>query len=69
MIDPTVAQLIAVVVGGLIAIAGGILTTTVLEKQKQQRESRNLALAFRGEITSLLELIRERRNPEYHLPN
>lgn len=64
MIDPTIAQLIAVIVGGLIAIAGGILTTTVLERQKQQRESRNLALAFRGEIAALIELIRERRYQE-----
>jgi hypothetical protein len=54
------SDLIAVIVGGLLAIAGGIITTTLLERWKQAQESRNLALAFKGEITSLLELIEER---------
>ena len=57
----SVVQLLGVVVGGLLAIAGGILTTTLLEKQRHRQESRNLALAFKGEITALIELIKERR--------
>lgn len=55
-----ITQLVAVVIGGLIAITGGFLSTTVLERRRQRQESRNLALAFRGEITAILELIRER---------
>lgn len=41
-------------------IGSGILTTTILERQRETRESRNLALAFKGKIRSLLELIEER---------
>lgn len=53
-------QLVAVVVGGLLAIAGGILTTLLVERQRVRRDSLHLALAFRGEIGALLEHIRER---------
>ena len=60
MTDQAVTQLIAVVVGGFLAIAGGFFTTTLLERQKQNYEARNLAFAFRGEITALIELIKER---------
>lgn len=56
-----VIQLAAVVVGGLIAITGGFASASLLENQRRRQESRNLALAFKGEITALLELIRERR--------
>lgn len=59
--NPALIQLTAVVVGGLLAIAGSIVTTTLLEKQKQRRDAYTLALAFRGEITALTDLIRERR--------
>jgi hypothetical protein len=62
--DPAIIQLLAVVLGGLIAIAGGIISTTFVERQKQRQESYNLALAFRGEITALVELLRERRYTE-----
>ena len=64
MDNSALIQLSAVVVGGLLAIAGGRLTTTFLEMQKQRRDSLHLALAFRGEITALLEHIRERKYVE-----
>lgn len=60
MTDQATAQLIAVIVGGLIAITGGFLSTTILERLRQQQDSRNLAFAFRGELTAVLELIKER---------
>src|SRR5690606_26045701 len=37
-----------------------IFTTLFRDAQLQRRESRNLALAFKGEITALLELIQDR---------
>lgn len=55
-----ITQLVAVIIGGLIAITGGFLSTTMLERRRQRQESRNLAFAFRGEITAILELIKER---------
>lgn len=61
MIDPAAMQLIAVVIGGLLAVGGGFLSTTLLERRRQRQEASNLALAFGGEISTLLELIRERR--------
>ncbi len=54
-------QLVSVIVGGLLATVGSIATTTILERQRQRRESRNLALAFKGEIGALLALVEERR--------
>lgn len=61
MIDPAAMQLIAVVIGGLLAVTGGFLSTTLLERRRQRQEARNLALAFGGEITALMELMQERR--------
>lgn len=60
MIDPAAMQPIAVVIGGLLAVTGGFLSTTLLERRRRQQEARNLALAFGGEISGLLELIQER---------
>lgn len=60
MAAEAMVQLAAVLLGGLLAIAGGIVTTLFRDEQLQRRESRNLALAFKGEITALLELIQER---------
>ena len=60
MTEQATFQLIAVVAGGLIAITGGFLSNTLLERQRLRRETRNLALAFQGEITAILELIQER---------
>lgn len=55
-----IAQIISVVIGGFLAITGGLVTTYYLEKQRRTIESRNLALAFKGEITALIEHIVER---------
>lgn len=57
-------QLVSVVVGGLLATVGSIATTTLLERFRQRRESRNLALAFKGELTALVTLIEEREYVE-----
>lgn len=57
-------QLMAVIIGGLIAITGGFLSTTLLERQRMTRDSKNLAFAFGGEITAVLELIKERNYEE-----
>jgi hypothetical protein len=59
--DPAVIQLAAVVLGGLLATGGGIATTLFVERQRRRQESRNLALAFKGEIAALLGQIEERR--------
>jgi hypothetical protein len=61
MTEQTLSQLFAVLVGGVVAIASGFFTTLLVENRRQTRESRNLALAFRGEISALLEHIHERR--------
>lgn len=60
MTPEAISQIVAVLAGGLIAIAGGFLTTILLENRRQAREARNLALAFKGEIGALLDHIRER---------
>lgn len=57
-------QLASVIVGGLLATLGSIATTTILERQRQRREARNLALAFKGEIGALLALVEEREYVE-----
>jgi len=46
-----------VVVGALVSNFG----TYLLEKRKQAAESKRLALAFRGEIRALLELVKRRK--------
>lgn len=58
------AQLVSVVVGGLLATFGGMATNTYLERMRLRRDSRNLALAFKGELTALIALIEERRYVE-----
>jgi hypothetical protein len=59
-VNQSLAQIISVVIGGLLAVMGGLATTYYLEKQRRAVESRNLALAFGGEITALIEHIDER---------
>lgn len=51
------SNLIAVVIGGLLATAGGIISTLFIERQRRKTDSHNLALAFKGEITAILEHI------------
>jgi hypothetical protein len=60
MNEQAIFQLVAVIVGGLIAITGGLLSNLIIERQKMGKQSYNLALAFRGEITAIMELIKER---------
>lgn len=61
MLDPAIAQLLSVLVGGLTGITGGFLSTTLLERSRRRRATRNLALALRGEIAAILTLAAERR--------
>jgi len=61
MTQQAMMQLLAVIVGGLIATAGGLYANLFIERERRKRESRNLALAFKGEITALLEHIKERQ--------
>lgn len=60
MTDQAVAQIVAVLAGGVVAIASGFLTTFLVENRRQAREAHNLALAFRGEIGALLAQMRDR---------
>lgn len=49
-----------VIVGGLLAIVGGFLSTVMIENRRRRSDARNLALAFKGEITALHRHIEER---------
>lgn len=49
-----------VIVGGLLAIVGGFLSTVMIENRRRRTEARNLALAFKGEIVALRSHIEER---------
>jgi hypothetical protein len=53
-------QLSAVVVGGLLSIVGGFLSTVYLENRQRQHEAQALALAFNGEIAALTGFVRKR---------
>jgi hypothetical protein len=53
--------LIGVIVGAGLSIAGGFVSTYLLENQKQARESKRLAYAFRGEIRAILQIIDTRK--------
>lgn len=54
--DPaTLSNLIAVVIGGLLATTGGIVSALIIERQRRRVDSRNLALAFKGEISALMQ--------------
>jgi hypothetical protein len=64
MTQQAMMQLLAVIVGGLIATAGGLYANLFIERERRKREAANLALAFRGEIRALLEHIKERRYAE-----
>jgi hypothetical protein len=52
--------LVAVLLGGILSIAGGYFSTILIEKQRLEREQKNLALAFRGEVSAILHLIEDR---------
>lgn len=53
-------DLIAVIVGGFLAISGGFFSNLFLEWRHDCRLRKNLALAFQGEITAILEMVRKR---------
>ncbi len=52
--------LAGVVIGGVLAIAGGFVSTLWLESRRESKQRRALALAFQGEIGALLEIIEKR---------
>lgn len=56
----SLTPLIAVVLGGVLTIAGGYFSTYFLERQRVEREQKNLALAFRGEISAIMQLVQDR---------
>ena len=55
-----ILQLGAVIIGGVLATAGGILTTIFIENQRRKHDSVQLAMAFKGEISALLQHVEER---------
>jgi hypothetical protein len=52
--------LIGVLVGGAIAIIGGLISNLWVEWRRDRRLRKSLALAFQGEITALLEIVAKR---------
>jgi hypothetical protein len=48
----------------MLSIAGGYLSTVLLERRRLRRETRRLAFAFRGEIPALLDQIHDRKYVE-----
>ena len=54
------ATLAGVLLGAAISLGTTIGTTVFLDYLRHRRESRNLAFAFRGEISALLTIITER---------
>ncbi|MGD9520038.1 MAG: hypothetical protein AB7W28_11060 [Armatimonadota bacterium] len=53
--------LIGVVVGGVLAIAGGFASNVWLEYSRERKRRYALALAFQGEVRALLEIIEKRK--------
>jgi hypothetical protein len=53
-------DLIAVIIGGVLAISGGFLNNLWFEWCHDHRLRKNLALAFQGEITAIQEMVRKR---------
>ncbi len=54
---PIVSVMVGVIIGELISF----FTTNYLEIRKQAAESKRIALAFRGEIRALLEIIKRKK--------
>jgi hypothetical protein len=52
--------LIGVVVGGVLAVAGGFLSNFFLEWRRHSMESKKLAYAFKGEIQALVSIAETR---------
>lgn len=62
--DDKILVAIIAVVGVIIGGAINVVSTYCLEGRKQKAESRRLALAFQGEISALLGIIKRRRYVE-----
>jgi hypothetical protein len=60
MTTDALVQLGAVLLGGILAILGGVWTSNIRLRQEHRRDSRTLALAFKGEIRAFVELVEER---------
>jgi hypothetical protein len=56
--------LISTLIGGFLAILGGLISVYFTERIKGKKAERNLAWAFHGEIGSLCKIIRIREFPE-----
>lgn len=53
--------LFGVIVGGLLAIFGGYISTRLVNKRHHDQQSRNIAYAIRGEIGALVDVFRDRK--------
>ncbi len=52
--------LIPVIVGGLLTFMGGVLGPHIIEKLKHNRDAKNLAFAFRGELIAIRTIVNHR---------
>ena len=52
---------IQTIVGGALTLAGGFVGAVLTEKRKDDREARNLGLAFRGEVCALRAIVARRK--------
>lgn len=59
-LDAPTAQLLSALLGGALAIAGGIGAQWALAAQARRSERRHLAGAFAGELAALLSIMRTR---------
>jgi hypothetical protein len=57
--------LIGVLLGGILSIAGGLLSNLFIECRRAKSARRNLALAFAGEISAIVEIV----NTRQYIPN
>ena len=53
--------LLGVLLGAVLSIAGGYVSTLFVENRREKRESRNLAFAFKGELLALKKIVEERK--------
>jgi hypothetical protein len=59
--DAPTAQLLSALVGGALAITGGIGAQWALDAQRRRAERRGLAGAFAGELAALFSAMQQRR--------
>lgn len=60
-LDAPSAQLLSVFLGGVLAIASGIVVQWAILQQSRSAERRSLAGAFAGELAALLSVMKQRR--------